>query len=92
MSLLIFTNVWLFLGELDIELKDLLSKFANDVIASSAFGVKVNTLENPENIFYHMARKFTNHNGIAFSLKIIGYMLIPRIMKVLVIIFLFNLY
>ncbi|XP_026482129.1 cytochrome P450 9e2-like [Ctenocephalides felis] len=73
-------------GTLDLEVKDLVTKYANDVIASSAssaFGIKVDTLKNPDNIFYKMGRKVSNFSGFWVSLKFFAFLLIPHIMRVL---------
>lgn len=42
---------------LNIEVKDLYSRTTNDMIASCAFGIKVNSLDNAENEFLTMGRK-----------------------------------
>lgn len=41
---------------LEIEGEDMINKFANDVIASVAFGVEVDSLKDPTNVFYKMAQ------------------------------------
>ncbi|XP_075973976.1 cytochrome P450 9e2-like [Anticarsia gemmatalis] len=47
-------------GYIDIECKDLTTRYANDVIASCAFGLKVDSLTEEDNTFYSMGRKTTN--------------------------------
>lgn len=37
---------------IDHEMKDLLTRYANDVIATCAFGVNVNSVEIPNNDFF----------------------------------------
>jgi cytochrome P450 family 9 len=70
------------LDMLSLELKDLFRKFTNDVIATTAFGIQCNTLQNPNNEFYRMGKEF---NKFSFWRLIIfiGYTLIPNVMKVL---------
>lgn len=43
---------------LELELKEKTSKFANDVIASVAFGIECDSLADPKNEFYSMAQNF----------------------------------
>ncbi|XP_026482127.1 cytochrome P450 9e2-like [Ctenocephalides felis] len=68
-------------GALDLEVKDLVTKYANDVIATSAFGIKVDSLKDPENIFYKMGKRVTNFSGVLVSLKFFAFMMMPRVMK-----------
>ncbi|XP_055381582.1 probable cytochrome P450 9f2 [Condylostylus longicornis] len=50
-------------NEIELEMKDFFTRFTNDVIATSAFGIKVNSLNDKENEFYRMGRKITNFTG-----------------------------
>ncbi|CAD1480794.1 unnamed protein product, partial [Heterotrigona itama] len=43
-----------------LELKDAFTKYTNDVIASCAFGVHVNSMKNPRNTFYVYGREATS--------------------------------
>lgn len=43
----------------DINLKEFFSRYANDVIASTAFGFKINSLEDKDNEFYKMGKEVT---------------------------------
>lgn len=43
----------------DINLKEFFSRFANDVIASAAFGFKINSLEDRDNDFFKMGQEVT---------------------------------
>lgn len=58
------------------EMKDLFTRFTNDVIATSAFGIKVNSLENRENEFYNMGKKSSNFSTTAL-LKIMVMNMLP---------------
>jgi cytochrome P450 family 9 len=66
---------------LAVEMKDLFTRYTNDVIATSAFGIECDSLNNPKNEFYMMGKDVTNFGGVrAFIL--FGYMISPKLMKV----------
>nr|CAD7202246.1 unnamed protein product [Timema douglasi] len=65
-----------------IEMKDLFTRFTNDVIASTAFGVTVDSLKNPNNEFYLAGKGLTNFEGLR-SLIFMGYTLCSGLMKFL---------
>lgn len=44
----------------EIEMKDTASRFANDVIASVAFGIKCDSLKDRDNQFFKMGQSITN--------------------------------
>lgn len=62
--------------------KVLISQYANDIIASTAFGVELNTLKNPDNEFYKVGTDITNF-GFLTSLKFIACLNFPGLMKAL---------
>lgn len=68
--------------QLIVEMKDLFTRFANDVIATCAFGIQVNSLKDPENEFFVMGRDVTNFSGLR-SLKFFGFINVPKLMKAL---------
>jgi len=45
---------------IDFEMKDFFTLYTSDAIASTAFGLDVNSLEDKNNEFYKMGRKFTS--------------------------------
>ncbi|XP_074035467.1 cytochrome P450 9e2-like [Leptinotarsa decemlineata] len=45
------------------EMKSIFTRFTNDVIATTAFGVEVNSLEEPNNEFYLKGKEATDLNG-----------------------------
>nr|XP_015838530.1 PREDICTED: cytochrome P450 9e2 [Tribolium castaneum] len=47
-------------NETKLEMKDVFSKFANDVIASTAFGIRIDSLQDPTNEFYKLGSSFIN--------------------------------
>ena len=66
---------------LAVEMKDLFTRYTNDVIATAAFGIECDSLSNPKNEFYEMGRVVTNFGGVR-ALILFGYALSPKIMKV----------
>ncbi|KAJ8953901.1 hypothetical protein NQ318_019141 [Aromia moschata] len=76
-----FVQYFLDKGEdtVSIELKDTCRRFANDVIATTAFGVKVDSLKDRDNEFYRMGKEATNFTGFVMFLKVVGYLLFPRL-------------
>ncbi|XP_049951755.1 cytochrome P450 9e2-like [Schistocerca serialis cubense] len=64
---------------LTLEMKDLFTRVTNDVIATTAFGVKVDSLAEPNNTFYTTGRELTTIK----SGTVIGYMLVPRLMQLI---------
>ncbi|XP_067143009.1 cytochrome P450 3A24-like [Centruroides vittatus] len=63
-----------------IDCKSLLSTYPIDVIASTAFGTKLNSLEDPNNEFVSKARKASNMDA---SILLALFFLFPKIMKFL---------
>lgn len=70
-------------GDNVLEFKVLASKFTVDVIASCAFGIEVNSFENPENDFHKIALKLTDFTSFKTVLKIVGYFMCRPVMKAL---------
>ncbi|XP_058462588.1 cytochrome P450 9e2-like [Malaya genurostris] len=67
-------------GPQEYEMKDVFSRFSNDVIATCAFGFQVDSLKNPTNEFFENGRNMMNFNRISVFLRLIGHRLIPSIM------------
>lgn len=65
------------------EMKDLFLKYTNDVIATSAFGISVNSFENPKNEFYVTGKRMLNMTTIRFTIKAICMRIVPAVMKAL---------
>lgn len=68
-------------GFVEIDVKDTVTRYTNDVIASSAFGIEVNSLKDKENEFYLLGKSASDFSGI-MMLKFIGFLLFPKLMKV----------
>ncbi|PSN49032.1 Cytochrome P450 9e2 [Blattella germanica] len=69
-------------GILVVELKDLFTRYTNDVIATAAFGVGVDSLTKPSNEFYLMGKHASNFSGIR-SLIFFAHLMCPTLMKIL---------
>lgn len=64
------------------EAKDLFSRFAIDVIGTCAFGVKVNSIEDPNNEFFQAAQELVaSSTNIMAGLKLLLFMSCPRFAK-----------
>ncbi|EDS34502.1 cytochrome P450 9b2 [Culex quinquefasciatus] len=63
-----------------VETKELFSRFANDVIATAAFGLKVDSFKEQDNEFYTLGKSVSQPTGVVAALKMLGYTLAPRLM------------
>ncbi|CAK1596659.1 unnamed protein product [Parnassius mnemosyne] len=66
---------------IDIECKDMATRYSNDVIASCAFGLRVDSLDE-DNQFYESCRKITTFN-FKRILKLLVFRSFPKLMKTL---------
>ncbi|RZC38896.1 cytochrome P450 9e2-like [Asbolus verrucosus] len=58
--------------QVSVEMKDILSRFANDVIATTAFGIKVDSLRDLNHEFFLMGKRLTTFSfGQTIKLSII---------------------
>lgn len=64
-----------------IETKDALSRYTNDVIATAAFGISVDSMKHRENEFYLRGKDATNLSGTLRVLKFFAGITFPRIMR-----------
>lgn len=69
------------MGYLDAEIKDLTTRYANDVVASCAFGLKVDSHKDIDNEFYAMGKESSTFNfkQLVVSLLCMSF---PKTMKV----------
>ncbi|XP_053685842.1 probable cytochrome P450 9f2 [Sabethes cyaneus] len=70
-------------GSIEVEVKDVLSRLAMDVIASCAFGVKVNCFEDPENEFLRHASKMMVFGRPIVLLKMMIFRWFPTFARLL---------
>ncbi|KAF5291396.1 hypothetical protein FQR65_LT01706 [Abscondita terminalis] len=66
-----------------VELKDAFTRYTNDVIASVAFGVNCNSLQQRDNEFYTMGREATNFSGFWKNLSFVLMIVAPTLAKFL---------
>lgn len=66
---------------IDFEMKDMFSRFTNDVIASCAFGIKVNSIKDPKNEFFVAGQKFNSFSSITVMARIMVIRLLPMVAK-----------
>ncbi|XP_039307038.1 cytochrome P450 9e2-like [Solenopsis invicta] len=65
-----------------MELKDVFTRYTNDVIATCAFGVKVDSMRNPKNDFFVYGTEATNFRGLIF-LKFLIFRKLPQLARIL---------
>ncbi|KAL5283302.1 hypothetical protein ACFFRR_005904 [Megaselia abdita] len=51
-------------GIVDIELKDYFRRYANDIIATAAFGFQIDSMKDKENQFFKMGQEVTNFSTL----------------------------
>lgn len=68
---------------IEIEAKDVFSRYCNDVIASTAFGIEVDSLADPTNQFFLYGKKVLQFGSYKTMFKIIFFMICPNIAKIL---------
>ncbi|XP_014477687.1 PREDICTED: cytochrome P450 9e2-like [Dinoponera quadriceps] len=64
----------------DMDMKNVFSKYTNDVIATCAFGIKVDSMKNPTNQFYLHGKEATGFFETR-ALKILFLRTFPKLMK-----------
>ncbi|XP_055589825.1 probable cytochrome P450 9f2 [Uranotaenia lowii] len=65
--------------ELELEMKDVFSRFGNDVIATVAFGIKVDSLRNRENEFYVKGKQMLNFQSLKVLIKFFALRMVPTL-------------
>lgn len=67
----------------NIEMKESFTRYTNDVIATTAFGISVDSLKDRNNDFYLYGKDATTITGIFKTFKFIFGRLFPRLMRLL---------
>lgn len=67
-------------GYVDYEMKDFFSRVANDIIATCAFGLQVESLKSRDNEFYTMGKQMMNFNRLIVLLRVMGLRFFPSLM------------
>ncbi|CAG9818100.1 unnamed protein product [Phaedon cochleariae] len=69
---------------IELDVLDATTRYTNDVIAKIAFGVSVDSLNNPDNEFFRTARRATDATSIRLALSAFASFILPGyLMKVL---------
>ncbi|XP_005180111.3 probable cytochrome P450 9f2 [Musca domestica] len=66
----------------DVDIKDMTTRLTNDIIASTAFGLQVNSFRDKDNEFYIKAKKAINFTGLQ-QFKMIFMMVFPKLAEIL---------
>ncbi|KAK5641808.1 hypothetical protein RI129_010355 [Pyrocoelia pectoralis] len=66
----------------EVDTKDVCTRFTNDAIASTAFGINLNSMDDKTNEFFMMGKDLTTFSGWR-SLKFLGYSIFPGLMRLL---------
>ncbi|XP_055619254.1 probable cytochrome P450 9f2 [Toxorhynchites rutilus septentrionalis] len=66
-------------GHIEYEVKDLYQRIANDIIATCAFGLQVESLHSRENEFYTMGKKMMKLNRFIVFLRVMAIRAFPDI-------------
>ncbi|XP_022222750.2 cytochrome P450 9c1 [Drosophila obscura] len=69
-------------GATELELKDFFTRYTNDVIATAAFGIQVNSFKDPNNEFFYIGQRVSDLS-LWVVLKVVLYVLLPKLMKAL---------
>ncbi|EAT41565.2 AAEL006795-PA [Aedes aegypti] len=67
-------------SRIEVEAKEMFSRFTNDVIATTAFGIEVDSFRQPENEIFSLGKAVMQPSGLLNTLKGIGYVLFPKLM------------
>lgn len=67
---------------LEVDTKDVLTRYGNDVIASVAFGIQTDSFKDKNNQFYLMGKEITEFSGLWKTFKFLGYSLAPKVYEV----------
>ncbi|EFA09275.1 cytochrome P450 9e2 [Tribolium castaneum] len=63
-----------------VEMKEITTKFANDVIGNIVFGYECDSVKDPKNEFYVMGADLTNFRSLRFLLVFSANMIVPKLL------------
>ncbi|XP_031630672.1 probable cytochrome P450 9f2 [Contarinia nasturtii] len=69
--------------KINVEMKEFFSRYTNDVIATCAFGLRINTFADPENEFYRNGLKLVDFNSFTKLVRALIIKQIPAIARML---------
>uniref|UniRef100_A0A6P7H9V0 Cytochrome P450 9e2-like n=1 Tax=Diabrotica virgifera virgifera TaxID=50390 RepID=A0A6P7H9V0_DIAVI len=80
-----FTNYFLTQGShiQEVQFKDASGRFCTDVIASIAFGINLDSLDQKDNEFYAMVSRVSNLNKFSKLIRFMGFLLAPKLYRFL---------
>lgn len=67
--------------KINIELKEFFARYTNDIIASCAFGLKINSFDDPENEFYTSGRAILNFTGLKQAFRVLIVNKLPAVAR-----------
>lgn len=65
-----------------LDMKDMFARFTNDVIASTTFGVEVNSFEDRDNYFFRIGKNLSNFT-LMTNIKLTIAVVAPKLFKVI---------
>lgn len=65
------------------EMKELFTRYTIDVIASTAFGLKVDSFRNPDNEFFKIGNNIFNFGSITKAIRFLSIITMPKLMQAL---------
>lgn len=68
-------------NRMEYDMKTMMMRLANDIIGSTAFGIQINTMKNPENEFYKMGKEIAYSIQGIRTLFLIGFPKIALLLK-----------
>ncbi|KAH0999930.1 hypothetical protein HUJ04_008166 [Dendroctonus ponderosae] len=80
-----FVNFFLSKNEelIEVEMKNTFTRFTNDIIATTAFGIEVDSLKYPNNDFYLMGKRTTDFSSLSRRLRFFAFLMVPKLTKFL---------
>ena len=69
-------------GTAELEMKELFRRFGNDIVATCAFGIEINSFRDRANAFFTLGKELTNLDGVQ-GLKFLAFSSFPRVMRAL---------
>uniref|UniRef100_A0A182PWV9 Uncharacterized protein n=1 Tax=Anopheles epiroticus TaxID=199890 RepID=A0A182PWV9_9DIPT len=69
-------------GCAELEMKELFRRFGNDIVATCAFGIEINSFQDRTNAFFTLGKELTNLDGVQ-GIKFLAFSSFPRLMQAL---------
>ncbi|ENN79797.1 hypothetical protein YQE_03762, partial [Dendroctonus ponderosae] len=66
---------------IEVEIRDTFSRFANDIIATTAFGIEVDSLKSPNNPFHLLGKRITDYSSLVKRLRFFAILIMPKLTK-----------